>query len=248
MAERATPAAPRKRAPVKAVRAKTDPTKAPSLVLTGPPHAVRGRISLANTGPERLVIRGATIHLPKREPIAVPLTALVGPGATTEAVVSADLGGDWPAGTVRGELDVNGQRRDVEVRVIQTVGLDVTPRDVLVVAGVTSISIIVRNFGNVPVPLARVSRGHLVAHDSGDPDEDSPDATLTLPRSVTLQPGVELSMQVDVEVPKGLPHDRRHRANLPVGPADLVVTVLPSDPPPATPGKARKRPTTPKES
>ncbi len=100
MAERTTPAAPRKRAPAKAAQAKAVRPKSPALVLTGPPHAVRGRITLENTGAERLVIRGAIIHLPKRDPIPVPLTALVGPGATTEAMVSADLGGGWPAGTV----------------------------------------------------------------------------------------------------------------------------------------------------
>jgi hypothetical protein len=242
MAERATPAAPRKRAPRKAVD-----DKVPSLVLTGPPHAVRGRISLANTGTERLVIRGAFIHLPKRDPIPVPLTALIGPGATTDAVVSADLGGNWPAGTVHGELEVSGQRRDVEVRVVQTIGLDITPGDVMVSAGATPISIIVRNFGNVAVPLARVSRGHLMAHDGGDPSDDSPDATLRLARAVTIAPGAELAMQVSVEIPKGLPPDRRHRAHLPIGPADLVVTVLPTDPPAASAGKARTRTTTRKE-
>ena len=87
-----------------------------------------------------------------------------------------------------------------------------------------------------------------MAHDSGDPHEDSPDATLRLARSVTIQPGAELAMQVVVEIPKGLPADRRHRARLPIGPADLVVTVLPTDPPATTASKARSRTTTRKES
>jgi hypothetical protein len=251
MAVRSTP----KPKPARAPAARKATAEKPSpLVLTGPPHAVRGRITLANGGSDRLVIRGAVIHLPEREPVAVPLTALIGPGVTTEAVVSADLGGGWPAGTVLGELEVNGQRRAVEVRVTPTIGVTITPAEALATEGVTRLDVVVHNVGNVAVPLARVTRGHLVAHDndepreSGDPHVDQADATLRLAKSVTLQPGQEVPMQVVVEIPKGLPADRRHRARLPVGTADLVVIVLPTDPPTAPASKPRSRTTTRKES
>jgi len=237
-----TPAAPRKRPP----RTTTTAAKRPALVLTGPPSSVRGRITLTNTGSERLVIRGATLHLPDQDPITVPLTALVGPGASTEAVVAADLGGGWPAGPLRGELEVNGQRRDIELRVAETISVAVAPGEVLATAGTTAVSLTVRNHGNVEIPLARVTRGRLVPHDDDTPD-NAPDATLTLTKPVTLAPGNELVLAAQVSIPKGLAPDRRHRARLPLGPADLLVTVLPIDPPTTT-GKARPRTTTRKES
>jgi hypothetical protein len=239
----AAASAPRKRPPRK-------PTsqRAPELVLAGPPQSVRGRITLTNTGNERLVIRGATIHLPGREPVSVPMTALVGPGASTEAVVSADLGGGWPAGSLRGELEVNGLRRDIEVRVAQTVGLTVSPSEVLATAGTTPLSIAVRNSGNVAIPLASITRGRLVPHDRDDPNGEFSDATLTLAASVVVDPGAELVLDATVTVPKGLPPDRRHRARVPIGPADLVITVLPTEAGTSPTGKARSRTTTRKES
>ena len=215
------------------------------MILSGPPRSLRGRISVANTGPERLVIKGALLHLPKQSPIPVQLTALVGPGATVDSVVSIDLGPGWPAGTSRGELEVNEQRRDVEVHVVPTIGIDVTPGELLAAEGTTTITLDLRNVGNVTLPLARTTRGRLVAHDSGDPHVDSShDATLRLARAVTLKPGESASLSAEVLVPPGLASDRRHRAHLPIGPADLVVTVLPVDPP----AKSRKRAAPTKES
>jgi hypothetical protein len=241
-----TPPAPRKRPPRKpAVQA------TPALILAGPPGSVRGRITLTNTGSERLVIRGATIHLPKQAPIAVPLTALVGPGASTEAVVSADLGGDWPAGSLRGELEVNGQRQGVEIRVAESIGINVTPSEVLAVAGDTDVSLSIRNYGNVPIRLARITRGRLVPHDRDDPQSELPDATLTLAKAITVEPGAELVLSAQVSIPRGLAADRRHRARLPLGPADLLATVLPTDASTSTASTARKartRTTTRKES
>ncbi len=216
--------------------------------MAGPPQSVRGRITLTNTGSERLVIRGATMHLPGREPIAIPLTALVGPGASTEAMVAADLGGGWPAGALRGELEVNGVRRGIEVRVAQTVGLNVSPSEALATMGSTPVSIAVRNYGNVPIPLASLTRGRLVPHDRDDPQGEFPDATMTLPKTTIVEPGAEVVLSATVTIPKGLAPDRRHRAHLPLGPADLVITVLPTDAPTAAPGKARSRTTTRKES
>jgi hypothetical protein len=259
MAERTPAKVPRKRAaptakkvvPRKAVP-RVRSAKQEPLVLSGSPHAVRGIITLANTGTERLVIRGALLHLPGREPIAVPLTALVAPGSTTETAVSVDLGAGWSAGTTLGELEVNGQRRDVELRVVQSVGVAVSPSEALVEVGSTRVSLLVHNFGNVSVRLARVTRGRLIPHDWGDPhihssgdphvhDSGDPheDATLRLRSSLLLQPGDETSIQAEVEIPKDLPVDRRHRAVLPVGPADLIVTVLPSDPRATTTPKPR---------
>jgi hypothetical protein len=217
------------------------PAERDPLVLSGPPQNVRGRVTVANTTPERLAIRGGLLHLPDREPVAVPVAMLLRPASSTEVSFGIDLGRATPPGELAGELELGGQRRAVTVRVEPAFAVTVSPATLLAAAGETKARLLVRNDGNLAIPLATTTAGRLLAHDEGgsgattqgraEPAGDSPEAVLNV-SPTTLEPGQETTLDVVVTIPDGLARTRRYRAALPVGPADLVVTVLPADPPP----------------
>ena len=65
--------------------------------------------------------------------------------------------------------------------------------------------------------------------DDGGPDP-GPDVTLTLTDATTAAPGTTSVLRGSLSVPAELDPTRRHTARVPVGTADLDVTILPRDP------------------
>ena len=144
----------------------------------------------------------------------------------------------------------------IRFRVEPVIALHLSPHEVLGVEGRWTVELTVSNEGNVAIPLARHTCGRFVAHDSGPatvapaaptgagqvtvaPRGSDPDLGLQaesrLADPVTLEPGDSRRLTFEVEVPAGLDPTRRHRAAVPIGPADLTVTVLPTDPRPDQP-------------
>ena len=187
------------------------------------------------------------------DPIAFPLAVALRPGTTTVAPLHIDLGPAWPPGEVTGDLELGETRMPVSLVVEPVIALHLSPHEVLGVEGRWTVELTVTNEGNVAIPLARHTCGRFVAHDSDPatvapaapadagrvtvaPRETDPDLGLQaesrLAKPVTLEPGDSRRLTVEVEVPAGLDPTRRHRAAVPFGPADLTVTVLPTDPRP----------------
>ena len=185
------------------------------------------------------------------DPIAFPLAVALRPGTTTVAPLHIDLGPAWPPGEVTGDLELGETRMPVSLVVEPVIALHLSPHEVLGVEGRWTVELTVTNEGNVAIPLAGHTRGRLVAHDSGPatvapaagagrvgvvPRETDPDlgpqAESRLATPVTLEPGDSRRLSLDVEIPAGLDPTRRHRAAVPIGPADLIVIVLPTDPRP----------------
>ena len=79
------------------------------------------------------------------------------------------------------------------------------------------------NEGNVPIPLAAVTRART---DDGGPDP-GPDVTLRVADPPVVDPGTTVTVDATLSVPDELDPTRRHLARVPVGTADLDVIVLP---------------------
>ena len=211
--------------------------------LIGSPSALTGRIPLSNSGPQRLVLRSGTLSIKGRATIAFPLGVVLRPGTSTEVPLSLDLGSAFPAGRHVGELAVGDFRLAVTITVQESVSVELTPSSVVAAVGRRELAVTVRNDGNVAIPIAAHTRGRLVSHDASEaatsttsrsPD-DGCDADLHLSKSVVLEPGGKRTLDAVLMVPSGLDATRRYRAVVPLGPADLVVIVLPTDPPDAGP-------------
>lgn len=231
------------------------PVEAPvaSIALQGTPRSITGQIALKNAGSQRQLLRTAVLRIADRDPIAVPIAVALRPGTATVAPLRIDLGPSWPPGEVRGELEVGDTRVSVSLVVEPSISVDLSPTEVLATEGRTQVELAVENAGNVAIPLAVITRGRLVAHDEGAavepsavpeptptrgrsavPAKDGADVQCQLDESVRLEPGETRRLTVQLEVPAGLDPSRRYRATIPVGPADLTVTVLASDPRPGS--------------
>ena len=245
------------RRPSRTDDARTDTPTAPAeeppatrIPLRGSPRSLTARVSLANTGSQRLLLRSGTLHVAGHDPIAFPLAVALRPGTTTVAPLHIDLGPSWPPGEVTGDGELGEARMPVSLVVEPAIALHLSPPEVLGVEGRWTVELTVTNEGNVAIPLAKHTRGRLVAHDSGPaavapvaptgagrvtvaPRETDPDLGLQaechLAKPVTLEPGDSRRLTFEVEIPVGLDPTRRHRAAVPIGPADLTVTVLPTD-------------------
>jgi hypothetical protein len=66
------------------------------------------------------------------------------------------------------------------------------------------------------------------------PAKDAAEVQCQLDEPVRLEPGETRRLTAQLQVPAGLDPSRRFRATIPVGPADLTVTVLASDPRPGS--------------
>jgi hypothetical protein len=199
----------------------------PPVVLTGPPTALRGQASMANTSDQRIAVRGGDLHLDGLDPVSLSLGVVLPPGTESDVALGVDLGSTTPPGTYEGSLDVGGLSRPALVRVDVVVDLDVRPDTLVAVEGRTTARLRLTNQGNTTIRLAPLVRGRLKAHDA-DPDDAALDAELHVDDGIgVVAPGSERDLDVVVVVPPGLDPTRRHRALLPIGPADLVLTVLP---------------------
>ena len=214
-----------------------------ALVLTGPPGLLRATVSVENAVDQRVAVRGLTLHRAGRRDVTGSFAAVIAPGATAQVPVSFRLEADTAPGDYTAEVEVGGIRREALLRVEPDPTMRVSPRRLLAEVGRSEVTLTVSNDGNLVVPLAAVVRART---DDGDPRHGSdlvlragtgdrgpaagPDVTLTLAAATSLAPGSTAVLQAQLTVPTELDPTRRHTARIPVGTADLDVTILPRDP------------------
>jgi hypothetical protein len=197
------------------------------MVLSGPPSAIRGRTSMSNSTDQRVSVQGGDLHVAGRESVPVRVGVILPPGAEAVVPLRLDLGATTPPGIYTGSLEIAGIARPVHVHVDTVVALDIAPDSLVLDAGSHELTVQVRNTGNVGVPLAPLVRSHTRPHDATD-ERSGPEIELRYAgRRTLLGPGEEARLDVTVVVPDALDPTRRHEAVLPIGPADLAVTVLP---------------------
>lgn len=207
--------------------------KADGLVFSGPPGQLRAMVTLANTGDQRLAVRGLTVRRQRAPDLAGLVAGVVAPGATAALPVTVALEPGTGPGDYAAEVEVAGVRRPAVLHVEPELAMRVSPRRVLAEPGPQDLTIVVVNEGNIDVPLASLTRARTC--DGGD-DPPGPDVTLTLDRHRVAPAASSITLTAHLEVPAGLDPTRRHRASVPVGLADLEVIVLArSTAPEATP-------------
>jgi hypothetical protein len=214
-----------------------------ALVLTGPPGLLRATVSVENAVDQRVAVRGLTLHRAGRRDVTGSGAAVIAPGATAQVPVSFRLQADTAPGDYTAEVEVGGVRREALLRVEPDLTMRVSPRRVLAEVGRSEVTLTVSNDGNLVVPLAAVVRartddggprhGPDLVHRAGTGDRGpaaGPDVSLTLAAATTIAPGSTAVLQAQLTVPTELDPTRRHTARVPVGTADLDVTILPRDP------------------
>lgn len=192
------------------------------LVLVGPPGRLRAVVTVANTGDRRLAVRSSTVRREGAPDLPGLASGVVDPGATDSVPVTVALEPGTAPGDYTAELEVAGVRRAVVLRVEPELAMHVSPRRMLAEPGTQTVTLVVRNEGNVDVPLAPVTRART---DDGGPDP-GPDVTLTLRSPGTVPAAGSVTRTGRLDVPADLDPTRRHRASVPVGLADLDVIVL----------------------
>lgn len=179
-------------------------------------------MTVANTGDQRLAVRGVTVRREGSAAVLVQVAALVPPGTTASMPVTVPMDpgtnpGDYPA-----EVQVANVRRAALLRVDAELAMHITPRRVLAEPGIHDVSIVAVNEGNVDVPLAPVTTGR--TSDGGK--DPGPDITLTLREPAVLAAASTITVHGRLKVPSTLEPTRRHTAHVPVGLADLEVIIL----------------------
>ncbi|HEX2704890.1 MAG TPA: hypothetical protein VHM65_03965 [Candidatus Lustribacter sp.] len=220
------------------------------LVLSGPPQRVQGTFTVENTGSSRLGGRGAVLMRDGHPGVTGQASALIPPGATEQVDLTIPMDPLTEPGEYAAQLDVGGVLRPVVVVVEPALAMRVSPSKVLAGPGRTSLELLVRNDGNVAIPLARTTRSWTLPSGTGDADH-GPEVTLRLGTDgLVLEPGDVVRVMATLEVPEDLDREHRHESRLPLGLADLTVLVLPRDGAPvSTPttrstGRARRPRTT----
>jgi hypothetical protein len=224
----------RRKSTTKAARPPRSPGD-PEIVLTGPPGQLRAAVSVENSAEERVAVRGAALHRAGHEPVTGGGAAVIAPGATARVPVSFSVEAGTPPGQYDAEVEVAGVRRPVLLRVEPRPSLVVSPRRVLAEVGRTELSITVSNDGNLAIPLAALVRARSrwddgvrpLGEDDDGADDPRSDVSLSITDPPTVHPGATATVAAHLDVPEQLDPTRRHRARLPVGTADLDVTILP---------------------
>lgn len=221
-----SPTAPRTPRPAAktAKTARTANTAKPpaALVISGPPGRLQAVVSVENAVPERVAVRGLTLHREGEPSIAASVAALIPPGETAQIPVVFRLDSSTPPGEHDAEVEVGGIRRSARLLVEARPSLRVSPGRILAHPGRQTVALQVVNDGNVPIPLATRTRAR-----TDDGGETGPDVTLSLTKPPTVAPGATVVLSARLTVPTGLDPTRRHIAHLPVGTDDFDVVVLP---------------------
>jgi hypothetical protein len=192
------------------------------LVLTGPPARLTAVVTVANSGDRALPIDGMRVRRPNQPEITGVAGAVVAPGETATVPVLVGLSPSTAPGNYPAEVEVAGVIRTVTLRVESHLAVTVSPTNVVLGPGKHPLTMMLDNTGNVPLPLAGLTRART---DDGGPDP-GPDVSLRIVDPPTLDPGQRAAVHVTLEVPD-LDPTRRHTARIPVGLAGLDVHVLP---------------------
>lgn len=204
-------------------------TEEGAIVLAGPPGRLRATVSVENTVDQRVTVRGLLLHRDDAPTVSGAATALIPPGATADVPVTFRLDPTTPPGETGAQVEVAGMRRTARVVVEPEPSVRVSPRRMLATPGRQPVTLVVTNDGNVPVPIAPLTRART---DDGGPDP-GPDVDLSVADPPTVEPGRTATVAAELAVPDDLDPTRRHLARIPVGTADLDVIILPRTAPEA---------------
>jgi hypothetical protein len=134
-----------------------------AVVLAGPPGRLRGQLRVQNRGERKLVVRRPMLRAAAREPTLPEALGLrrivVRAGQTRPVSLTLALDPRTPPGTYHGELDLEGERRDVVLHVTEAVALRIEPATVVLPShpgARVDKKVVLINEGNVPIPIRTI--------------------------------------------------------------------------------------------
>ncbi len=195
------------------------------LVLSGPPSRLTAVVTVANTGDRALPVDGILVRRPNQLDLPGVAGAVVAPGETALVPVFLSVPPSTAPGNYPAEVEVGGVSRSVTLRVEAHLSVIVSPTNLVVPPGTHPLTLVLNNTGNVPLPLAELTRAN--THDGG-PDP-GPDVSLRLASPPIVAPGQRAMVDATLEVPD-LDPTRRHTARVPVGLSGLDIHILPRTP------------------
>ena len=136
------------------------------IILAGAPHELEGQLFLQNTGQERLTLRDLSVRqmattrkVPRVIPEGVPFqlgSVTLEPGQQQRVSVNLSLDQYTPPGDYAAELEAAGETRSVIIHVVESIDLDLEPRELVLdnLPGETARKqVVVSNQGNVPLTI-----------------------------------------------------------------------------------------------
>lgn len=193
------------------------------ILLCGPPGRLRTSVSVENRLSGRAALRDAALHTEGQATVTTPAVAVLPPGATATIPVSFRLDPATQPGERVGAVELAGRRRAARVVIEPDPSLRVSPARTLAEVGEHEVRLTISNDGNIPIPLAGLTRAY--TRDGGP--EPGPDVSLALDDPPVVEPGSVATVVGRLHVPATLDPTRRHVALVPVGTADIEVIVLP---------------------
>ena len=138
------------------------------LVLTGPPHKLKGKYTLFYSGEERVRLRDTQIRNLKQkgsraksslafEQKVRPL--VLRPGRSRRVPLSLAMDRHTPPGEYQAELAIGDQAQAVKLFVAENIDLDISPQRLVLpnVAGATAVRrVVFTNQGNVPLIIGEI--------------------------------------------------------------------------------------------
>jgi hypothetical protein len=138
------------------------------LVLSGPPHKLRGKYTLLNSGSERLRLRETNISNLKRKGSRAKSSLafeqrkrpfVLRPGRSRRVPLTLAMDRHTPPGEYQAELTIGKQARAVTLYVAENIELSISPQRLVLpnVAGETAVRrVVLSNQGNVPLAIGEI--------------------------------------------------------------------------------------------
>ena len=134
-----------------------------TLVVAGPPHALRGRLRLRNDSEEKLKVRGFALRdragkkdARKLSAATMQAAARLRPGEEANVVMQLAVSRQTAPGVYEMEVEIGDRTLPVQAHVTEQVDFKIEPSVVTLLVGSNRVierEFMVENAGNVPLPL-----------------------------------------------------------------------------------------------
>jgi hypothetical protein len=169
-----------------------------TLVVAGPPHALRGQLQLRNDSAEKLKVRGFAIRNRAGDKSSRKLTsatmhaaARLRPGEQALVAMKLAVSGQTAPGVYQMEVEIGNRSVPVQAHVTEHVDFRMEPSAVTLLAGADHVierEFVAENAGNVPLPLGERCETPLL---------DSLDFITALREGLRKTVGVELKPRLE---------------------------------------------------
>ncbi len=147
-----------------------------SIVLTGPPSDLVGRIGLCNQSDEPIHIRNLPVDSTGKNAITLPqknelsISAKLLPGEEMEATVTFSLDERTPPGEYHASIKIDDKEHEIQLIVQPSLAVEISPRNLNFIGAkpgqIHKATLLLVNNGNVPVQIPSVHHSTLLDVDT----------------------------------------------------------------------------------